>query len=416
MPSSLAGSWLEWEAHPMSASDSRGRDAAGEFHDTADNHLLVVADGRGEPDGGARAARTCVEILGDVFRGCAEPIDERLRRGVALANERLNREAGAESHRSGVATAALALGLAPEPRAWVFRVGGYRAYRLRAGQLIALGSSAHAPTRLGLDPSAGVEIQAVDFAPGDRFLICSEALSDAIPEEKIGAILRLSSPSAIAYVLAKQARKRGAHDDISVQVVVTYEPVELGASLRPHPDCAPEQVVAVEGEPEAPTRDPHPDSEAGGVAGFGPPRLEPVDLASIIDSELPGRRSAMRERSLVVLKEQDRDAPPALADERQIRFVIRTLLDVAMRTVPPGGDLYLGSLHRRGASGVPGTCRVLIRYRSPGSANTGAYDSSGAGPSAELAIARDLVEAMGGAFAIDAASGLSTAVSIDLPT
>ena len=87
-----------------------------------------------------------------------------------------------------------------------------------------------------------------------------------------------------------------------------------------------------------------------------------------------------------------------------------------MRTVPAGGDLYLGSLHRCRTSGAPETCRVLIRFHSPDDAVAGASDSSAAGLSAEMAPVRDLVEAMGGSFAVDAASSHSTAISIDLPT
>ena len=400
--SSLAGSWLESEALTACASRPPARGAAGAFHDDADHHLLVVADG------GARQARTCVEILAEEFRGSTEPIQQRLRRAAARVSGCLHDESGAESLGSGVAMAALALAPMPEPGAWWLRVGRYCAYRLRSGQLVALGSNAEAPTGAGLGPAAGVEIEAVGFAPGDRFLLCSHALSAALPEARIAAALRLSSPSVIAHVLENQARKAGAGDEFSAQVVATYPPVEIGAQRGPDPDCAPEgsagQAV------------PRPDAREGGVAGFGPPRLESVDLASVLDSELPERRSAMRERSLVVLKELDGQAPPVLADERQIRRIVRALLDEAMRTVPAGGDLYLGSLYRRGTSGVRGTCRLLIRFQIPDRAVAGGPDARGADLPAELALARDLVEAMGGAFAIDASSRHSTAVSIDLPT
>jgi len=437
--SGVAGSWLESEALLQSMSNPRPG-AAGEFHDDADNHLVAVADSGTDQHGGSPAHR-CVQILGEEFRVAAEPIHERLRKGVSRANHYLNREVGAESGSGRVAIAALALAMAPEPRGWLVRVGGYRAYRLRAGVIRELGRRARGPIGLGIDPTAEVEIGGVAWAPGDRFLLCSNALSEAMSKKRIGAVLRLSSPSVIAHVLANQAEKRGARDGVNLHVVATHEPLEFGTSRRPRPDRAHagapreatdsegghtargwpdsdapnedarDRQTTVEARPQARTSDPQPDAE---TEALGEPRLESVDLASIIDSELPLQRSVIRRRSLVVLKELDWKAPPALADVRQLRFVIRTLLDRVIHATCPSGDVYLGSLYRPGASSTPGTHRVRVRFQRLAGAIAASSDSSEARLSSELVVARDLVEGMGGCFRVDVASS-HTALSIYLP-
>ena len=124
----------------------------------------------------------------------------------------------------------------------------------------------------------------------------------------------------------------------------------------------------------------------------------------------------MREREIVVLRELDRDSPPALADERQIRFVISALLDRALHMVPAGGDLYVGSLHRQGDDERPAAVRLLIRFHSPEEVLVGPADLPGASAPIEVVLARDLIQRMGGAFAIDASGSQDNVILIELQT
>ena len=150
-------------------------------------------------------------------------------------------------------------------------------------------------------------------------------------------------------------------------------------------------------------------------AGFGPPRLEPVDLPAVVAAELQERQAAARERGLVVLRELDQQAPPARADERQIRFAIGALLDRALRMIPRGGDLYVGSLHRQGPEGEPAGHRLLLRFHSPEEVLVGPADLPGSDAPIEIVLARELVERMGGAFAVDASGSQDNVVLIELP-
>jgi signal transduction histidine kinase len=150
-------------------------------------------------------------------------------------------------------------------------------------------------------------------------------------------------------------------------------------------------------------------------AALGPPELGPVDLPALVAAELQQRHDVMRERELVVLRELDHDAPPAIADEKQIRFAIGALLDRSLRMVPTGGDLYVGSLHREAHDDTGPAHRILIRFHSPEEVLIGPADAPGPAVPIEVVLARDLIERMGGAFAVDASGAQDNVILIELP-
>ncbi len=149
-------------------------------------------------------------------------------------------------------------------------------------------------------------------------------------------------------------------------------------------------------------------------ASFGAPRLEPVDLPALVAAELEQRQAEIRERSLVVLRELDHQAPRAVADESQVRFAVGALLDRALRMVPSGGDLYVGSFHREGQGDAPSGHRLLIRFHSPEDVLVSPADLPGPGAPVEVVLARELIERMGGAFAIDTSGSQDNVVLIEL--
>ncbi|MGH6690438.1 MAG: hypothetical protein ACREF4_07150, partial [Gammaproteobacteria bacterium] len=151
-------------------------------------------------------------------------------------------------------------------------------------------------------------------------------------------------------------------------------------------------------------------------AALGPPKREPVDLAGLIGAELARVRPRMRERSLVILEELDAAAPPVLADAGQLRFAIEGLLDRALRMVPTGGDLYLGSFLHAARDGRPARHRVLLRFHSPEEVLIAPDDAPGPPAPLEVIFARTLVERMGGLFAVDASGLQENVVVIELET
>ena len=150
-------------------------------------------------------------------------------------------------------------------------------------------------------------------------------------------------------------------------------------------------------------------------ASFGPPQLAPVDLSALVASELEQRQVEMRERSLVVLRELETLAQPAIVDEEQLRFAIGALLDRALRMVPEGGDLYAGSFYRDADEEGPARLRLLLRFHSPEELLVAPDDLPGSSTPIEVVLARELIERMGGASAVDASGSQDNVILIELP-
>jgi len=149
---------------------------------------------------------------------------------------------------------------------------------------------------------------------------------------------------------------------------------------------------------------------------FAPPHAEPLDLASLVTSELEKRQSSMRTRSLVVLRELDHDAPPALADDEQIRFALGALLDRALPMVPAGGDLYIGSHHHPADDELPARHRLLIRFHSPEDVLVAPDENQGPRIPLDVLMARALVLRMNGTFAIDSSGEQDNVILVELPS
>jgi len=145
---------------------------------------------------------------------------------------------------------------------------------------------------------------------------------------------------------------------------------------------------------------------------FGSPEPRPFDLAAVLAAELDARQGAARERELVVLRELEPGAPPLVADEAQLRFAVGALLDRALRLVPRGGDVYLGSAWSKKRD-LPAH-RILLRFHSPEDVLTGPLDDPDAA-FVEVVMARDLFARAGGSFAVDASGAQDNVILVELP-
>jgi hypothetical protein len=149
-------------------------------------------------------------------------------------------------------------------------------------------------------------------------------------------------------------------------------------------------------------------------ARLGVPVPRPFDLASVLGAELDARQPLARANSLVVLRELDALAPPLLADKNQVRLAAGALLDLALRLVPPGGDLYLGSAWRPGMEGRAGGHRILLRFHSPEDVLTGPGGEAD-GEYLEVVMARELFARAGATFAVDASGAQDNVILVELP-
>ncbi len=150
------------------------------------------------------------------------------------------------------------------------------------------------------------------------------------------------------------------------------------------------------------------------VADLRRPARDKVDVTGLLEELLAERRDAIRQRSLLVLKELETSQSQALCDREQLRIAFDALLGKCLEWVPERGDVYIASRHHStGLAGNP-SMRVLLRFHTPGNATT-APGVSLAETSLDLMIAEIIVRAQGGDFAVASTDGEETLIVADLP-
>jgi protein phosphatase len=246
----------------------------------------------GGHQGGEVASAIAVRTLDEVV---AEPTLEALVGGVELANRRIRTQASNDPSLRGMGTTLCAIVLlesegGEEEIGWV-NVGDSRIYLFRDDELIQLSQdhnlvaelqrdgqitddqAAVHPQRniitraLGIDSRVQVDSSTVLPYRGDRFLLCSDGLSDELTLDQIAATMRrLADPTEVADDLVRQANDHGGRDNVTCVVV---DVVDDG-------DRAGLASAALADEPQtrewapSPGRDPADDGDAGRDKEFAP--------------------------------------------------------------------------------------------------------------------------------------------------
>lgn len=209
--------------------------------------LVAVADGMGGHAAGEVASAIAVDAVGELDARFAEngdldPLDE-LAAVFTQASSVLDERVGADPELSGMGTTLTVM-------LWLGRqfalghIGDSRAYRLRGAELTQL-SRDHTLVQSLLDegkldeesaavhPGRSVLIKALlagqvaepdlevhQAQPGDRYLLCSDGLTDVVPIQEIGAILgSTDEPSDAVATLIEMANEAGGPDNITCVVV-----------------------------------------------------------------------------------------------------------------------------------------------------------------------------------------------------
>ena len=211
-----------------------------------DETLFAVADGIGGFEAGEVASSIATEALKEL-----EP-STPLKDAIREANRRILAAARGDEKLSGMGTTVVAMrfgGTREEPAAEISHVGDSRAYLLRGGdlkpvtedhslvaELVRSGDLTRAQasehpqknliTRaLGAEEEVEVDTAVLPIGPGDRLLLCSDGLSDMIPENNMLDLLTSypENTEKTVQALVQAALDAGGADNITVVVVDVRE-------------------------------------------------------------------------------------------------------------------------------------------------------------------------------------------------
>ena len=211
--------------------------------------LFAVADGMGGYEGGELASQLALGSLRGYFDLLGPHADfgleadvqlavSRMDLGIRIADREIRRAAVGPLEKMGTTLVSLVV---QGRRALVAHVGDSRVYLAREGRLAPLTrdhslyaemeaaglpglpprklcSFTHVITRaLGQGPDSRADIRVVDVEPGDRFILCSDGLTDVLGDDEIEALA--CEPEGTATALVNAAYTRGSADNITVVVV-----------------------------------------------------------------------------------------------------------------------------------------------------------------------------------------------------
>lgn len=226
--------------------------------------VFLVADGMGGHAAGEVAAAIAVRHL-STLEGQDQLRPEDIVRVVVEANDTILAEESEDNSKAGMGTtiSGVCLGVvAGTPHWFVFNVGDSRVYRFADGfltqvtvdhsevaEMVAAGRITEEQARvhplrnvitrsLGMYPAPVPDIWVLPVVEGDRFLVCSDGLTNEVPDAALAEVLgRGEPPQETADLLTDLAVTAGGRDNISaviVDVPVSQErqPVDVTTSPR----------------------------------------------------------------------------------------------------------------------------------------------------------------------------------------
>lgn len=210
------------------------------FGIATDLGLFVVADGMGGYCGGEVASRLAVQTVDDCFfeRNGATPAQDLMDVAFREANEEVRCARVDELEDMGSTLSAVAI---TAREAVIGHVGDSRVYLLRGGtlrritrdhtvieSLRAVGITgscihnafSHMITRaIGVAAEPEPDLVRVEIEAGDRFLLCTDGLTDVVDDETIAELLGAEAAPTACSRLVEEALRRGTRDNVTALVV-----------------------------------------------------------------------------------------------------------------------------------------------------------------------------------------------------
>jgi protein phosphatase len=212
-----------------------------------DGRFFIVADGMGGHAGGQEASLIATQTIKEHILKHWDSSRQSatiLKDAFVAANNALLDDQDKHPERSDMGTTAVVALFRDQDSPWFANVGDSRLYRLRGHQLeqitedqtwVAQAVKRNALTQdearthpwrhvlsqcLGREDLSEISIAQMDVQPGDCLLLCSDGLTEEVPDGIIASHLKLKRAcDAAATALIKAAKDREGKDNITVIVV-----------------------------------------------------------------------------------------------------------------------------------------------------------------------------------------------------
>lgn len=215
-------------------------------------HLFAVADGMGGMNGGEYASFITVEALKRLFPALSgKDVPVTLKKFVRDSSVKILEDAKKRQVAAGGAT--LAMVFLDGNIAHVFNVGDSRVYMLRLGRLVQISyDHTHVYQRMlrgeltrrqlqahpnghaiyqyiGMPAAKASEdcgyYRAYSLCNGDRFVVCTDGISDLIPHERMETLVSAhADPAQVARELVLEAAELGGKDNATCIVLDICSP------------------------------------------------------------------------------------------------------------------------------------------------------------------------------------------------
>jgi protein phosphatase len=205
--------------------------------------LWAVADGMGGHRAGEVASAIAVRTLQEAFRA-VPPTQVGLEGAAVAANTAIRAAAEQDPELYGMGTTLVAIARTEEDELAYVNVGDSRIYLLRSGELQRLTidhslveelvqEGSLTPEEARTHPKRNIVTRALGIADhvdvdgdtilpytGDRYVLCSDGLTDEVEDDHVAGVLRrLADPDEAAAELVRLALEHGGRDNVTVLIV-----------------------------------------------------------------------------------------------------------------------------------------------------------------------------------------------------
>jgi protein phosphatase len=189
--------------------------------------VFAVADGMGgHPAGDVASAAAIQALTAELVDRAGDDTDPPAVLAAALeaAHRAVREKAAGDSALTGMGTTVV-VALVRGDTTWVGHVGDSRAYLLPTGGPLRPvtrdhGAGGYLSQALGLDRGIAPDVVRLQLGSGDRLLLCSDGLTNMVPDSVLQDLLEASSdPQAASDALAEAALDAGGIDNVTVVVV-----------------------------------------------------------------------------------------------------------------------------------------------------------------------------------------------------